>query len=701
MAVELLSKAVSANPAAAHFRSNLGLALTHLGRFDEAIASLRLAVQLAPNLADAHNNLGNALRRLGKTDEAIASFRTAIQCNPSLAEAHNNLAGSFRTQGKLDEAEAEFRTAIQLKPNLALAYSGLGGVLIDRGQPEQALANLQIAVRLDPRIAEAHHNIGNIFRSCGRLDQAEVAYRSAIQIMPTLAASHSNLGIVLRNQGRIDEAIASFRKAIELDPSLAGAFSNLGNVLKERNDVDDAIVAYETAIKLDPTIYEAYTNLGNTLKDVAELDAAVAMHRRAVELSPELPGPHSNLIYTLYFHPDFTQQMIHGEELSWARRHAEPLKQHIRPHQNDRDPQRPLRIGYVSPDFREHCQAFFTYPLFRNHDRRQFHITCYSSSLRSDSVTARLKNIVDEWRDIAGMSDQDAADLIRRDQIDILIDLTVHMAGNRLLVFARKPAPVQVTWLGYPGSTGMDAIDYRITDPYLDPSGTDETVYTERSIRLPDTFWCFDPLTEAVTVNDLPATTNGFITFGCLNNFSKVNRQVLQLWAKVLRAVPNSRLIILCDAGKHRDKKLTELKDLGVNPDRIQFEAKRPRIAYLELYNQVDMALDTFPYNGHTTSLDSLWMGVPTITLAGHSPVARAGLSLLSNLGLTEMIALEPEQYVKIATDWCSNLPRLVKLRASLRERMKASPLMDAPRFTRNFETALREMWREWCSKPA
>ena len=296
-----------------------------------------------------------------------------------------------------------------------------------------------------------------------------------------------------------------------------------------------------------------------------------------------------------------------------------------------------------------------------------------------------------------GLTDEAAARLVRDDQIDILIDLKLHTSGNRLLVFAQKPAPVQVTWLGYPGTTGLDTIDYRITDPYLDPKGVDEDKNWERPIRLPETFWCYDPLTTEPAVNAPPCLETGFVTFGCLNSFNKVNEQVLQLWARVLNSVDRSRLIILCPEGNHRQPLLDLLQRDGIDPLRIELITRRPRPQYLELYHRIDVGLDTFPYNGHTTSLDSFWMGVPVLTLVGKTSVGRAGVSQLTNLGLPELIAHAPEQYVRIAADLAKDLPRLAELRRTLRPRMQASPLMDAPRFARNVEAAYRQMWRNWC----
>jgi predicted O-linked N-acetylglucosamine transferase (SPINDLY family) len=389
--------------------------------------------------------------------------------------------------------------------------------------------------------------------------------------------------------------------------------------------------------------------------------------------------------------------MIHEELARWNQRHAEPLKKLIQPHANDRDPDRRLRIGYVSPDFRDHVVGRNLLPLLRQHDHGQLEIFCYANVIRFDGLTEQCRRCADGWRSIVGLSDSQTADLIRQDRIDILVDLALHTGGNRLGVFARKPAPVQATFAGYPGSTGLDIIEYRLTDPYLDPPGLNGPRCSETSIHLPDTFWCYDPLGTELAVNALPAQTNGHITFGCLNNFCKVNEHVLRLWAQVLKVIERSRLVVLCPDGSHRQTVLNLLEREGISPDRIELIVGGPRLQYLELYHRIDVGLDTFPYNGHTTGLDSFWMGVPVVTLVGQTAVGRAGLSQLTNLGLPELIAHTPQQYIQIATDLAGDLPRLAEVRRTLRGRMQKSPLMDAPRFARNIEAAYRQMWRNWC----
>jgi protein O-GlcNAc transferase len=552
---------------------------------------------------------------------------------------------------------------------------------------------------LQPNHPDALHLLGMLAGQMGRLDVAEDLLQRAIQRNPDSAQAHNNLGFVLAGKGRREEAIASYQRAVGIKPDLAEAQSNLGAALSGAGRPSEAIAAYRQVIRLKPEFAEAHNNLGNLLMEVGQFDQAVASYRQAIRVKANYTVAHSNLLYALHYHPEYDARMIHAEGRRWNQMHAEPLEKFIQPHTNNRDPERRLRVGYVSADFYGHASAFFLLPLLRYHDRRQFESFCYALNANSDSVTQQMKNQAQHWRTVADRPDPEIAACIREDKIDILVDLKLHTANNHLLIFAHKPAPVQVTWLGYPGTTGMDTIDYRLTDPYMDPSGLDDPYYSERSIRLPNTFWCYDPLTDKPATNDPPCQEAGFTTFGCLNNFRKVNDRVVTLWGQVLKAVDRSRLIVLSPDGSHRRSFLDLMQREGINPDRIEMVARLPRPQYLELHHRIDVGLDTLPYNGHTTSLDSLWMGVPVVSLVGQTAVGRAGLSQLTNLGLLELVARTPEQYVRIAAGLAEDLPRLTELRRTLRLRMEASPLMDAPLFARGIKAVYRELWRTWCAE--
>lgn len=660
VALELIGRASAIEPRSQHFLNSLGNAFHALGQVDRAAAAFAQAVQIDPQFAEGYSNLGSELLELGQIEPAIAACQNAIQLKPELADAHNNLGNALRTVGRIDEAIASFERAMRVQPDFAPAHANLSAALRDQG----------------------------------KLAEAEAAARRAIQLNPDFNMGHIHLGNALRDLARIPEAIAAYRDAIQCNPNFAEGYANLGVALLEGGNPVDAADACRKAIQLKPNLASAYTNLGNALKEQGELDQAIEAYRTAATLNPNDPVAQSNLIYLLHFHDRADDSAIREEQQRWNQRHVQPRAGLIQPHTNDRDPNRPLRIGYVGADFRDHCQSFFTIPLLSNHNRSQFQVYCYANVANPDDITRRIQGYAREWRNIAALRHSDVAQMIRDDRIDILIDLTLHMAGNRLIVFAHKPAPVQATWLGYPAGTGLETMDYRISDPHLDPEENDSVA--ERVIRLPDSFWCYDPLTDQPNVNAPPALSRGRLTFGCLNNFCKVNDRALEFWAKVLLAVPESRLMILANPGSYQDRTRMTLRNLGVDSSRLEFVPKRPRADYLKLYHELDLVLDTFPYNGHTTSMDSFWMGVPVISLMRKTPVSRAGLSLAKNLGLAQLVTDSPEQFVKIAADLATDLPRLAQLRSSLRTTMQRSPLMDAPRFARNMESAYRQMWRTW-----
>jgi predicted O-linked N-acetylglucosamine transferase (SPINDLY family) len=572
-------------------------------------------------------------------------------------------------------------------------------VLNEQGKPDDAVACHRRALELKPDFIAAHYNLGNALRSQRRLDDAVACYRRALELKPDFAEAHSNLGLALNDQGKLDDAVACHRRALELMPGDATAHYNLGNALRDQRKFDDAVACFRRAVELKPDFAAAHNNLGNALNDQGMLDEAVACFRRALELKPDFAEVHSNLLYALVFCPGYDAQSLYEEHRRWDRRHAEPLRKFLDPHSNDASADRRLRIGYVSPDFRGHPVGRFLLPLLESHDHGSFEIYCYASVRGADGVTDACRAHADAWRDVLGLSDEQVARTIRQDRIDILVDLTMHTAGNRLLVFARKPAPVQVTYLAYCGTTGLGTIDYRLTDPYLDPPGRDEPFYSEQSVRLPETYWCYRPPIATPPVNALPALEAGHVCFGSLNNFCKATPPALAAWSRLLQAVPGSRLLLHAHPGSHRQRVREFLAGQGISAERLAFIDFLPMAEYFAVYQRIDVALDPFPYGGGTTTCDALWMGLPVVSLAGQTAVGRGGVSILSNLGLPELVARDPEQYVRIAAELAQDLSRLSGLRATLRDRMRASPLMNAPRFARNVEAAYRKMWQRWCAK--
>jgi protein O-GlcNAc transferase len=502
--------------------------------------------------------------------------------------------------------------------------------------------------------------------------------------------------------GRLQEAEAVCWRMLQADPRFAPAYGLLGILGVTVHNLPAAMEMLARAMELDPGEPDYPNNLGTAYKVAGRVDEALAAYRRALAVCPAeratlAAGIQGNICYVVNLHPAYDAAAILAEARAWERRFARPLYGTVA-HGNGRDPERRLRVGYVSPDFREHTVGWNLLPLFREHEHERLEITCYASG-GNDALTARFRSYADRWRDIGGMSDEAAAALVRADEIDILVDLALHTSGGRLLILARKPAPVQVTFAGYPGTTGLSAIDYRLTDGLLDPEGT-EGGYAERSVRLPGSFWCYEGLAREAggpAVGALPALAAGAVTFGCLNNFSKVHEGVLALWAAALRATAGSRLLMLAPRGAARERVLRVLGTHGVTPERVRFTEYLPRQVYLALYQQIDVGLDTFPYNGHTTSLDAFWMGVPVVTRVGRTVVGRAGLSQLRHLGLGELAAESDANFVGSAAALAADMPRLAALRADLRGRMERSVLMDGRGFARGIEAAYREMWRTWC----
>jgi predicted O-linked N-acetylglucosamine transferase (SPINDLY family) len=402
----------------------------------------------------------------------------------------------------------------------------------------------------------------------------------------------------------------------------------------------------------------------------------------------------------LNYDPAYDSPTIFAEHRAWGARHADPLTAQAPLRANDRTPDRRLRVGYVSSHFLAHAVNFFVEPILASHDHRHFEVFCYSNVAQQDATTQRLRSYADTWRSIVGLSDRETSDLARDDRIDILVDLAGHIGGTRLLVFAHKPAPVQVTYIGYQNTTGMLAMDYRLTDDYSDPPGATDEFYTEKLVRLPRIFFCYMPSNDAPAVSQPPVLENGVVTFGSFNNITKVTPQVLEAWARILVRVPNSRLILLADMAESlKSYLISTFENYGVSRERLELADRRPREGYLELIQRADIALDPFPFNGHTTTCDALWQGVPVVTLSGGSYVSRFGGSGLATLGLNDLIAADVQHYIEIASGLASDSSRLQHLRATLRERMAASPLMDFTGFTRNLEAEYRKMWIDWCAR--
>ena len=685
-----VERAIGLTPEDSRFYLGLGQILSELKRFGEAAGAYRKVIALGKGSADVNFALGLALQSQGDLAGAIGAYRDALKIQPDLAIALTNLGAALQGVGRFDEAVEPLTAAVRIEPGAAQHYVNLGAVFCQQRKFSEAVGVLRRALELNPNFPEAAFNLGNALGGLGQLQDAASAYRKAITLNPKYADAYNNLGVVCKELGEFKASAAAFDAAINVQPGFVPAYNNAGSLLRTLGRFDEAETVLRKPIELGVKSAAIFNNLAGVLKDGGALDEAIDCYRRALELNPNGVDIHSNLAYTLSFAA--TEGRLALEECQrWNDRHAVALRPKFQKYENDPSANRRLRIGYVSGDFRDHCQTLFTVPLLSHHDHKNFEIFCYASIERPDEYTKRLAGYADVWRDVRVLSDGEIAELIRRDRIDILVDLGMHMATSRPLVFARAPAPVQIAWLAYPGTTGISTIGYRLTDPRLDPAGFDEQ-YTEESIRLPDSFWCYDSLSQE-QINPLPAMRNGFVTFGCLNNPCKLTDQTLRMWNGVMKGVPSARLLLMAPPGRSRQRLSDRLAKHGIAAERVSFEQFRPRAQYLQTYHQIDLGLDTFPYNGHTTSLDSFWMGVPVVTRVGQTAVGRGGLSQLHNLGLTELAAESDERFVEITVALANDLPRLAQLRETLRQRMERSPLMDGEKFARNIEAVYRRLW--------
>jgi predicted O-linked N-acetylglucosamine transferase (SPINDLY family) len=695
-ALALISKAISLKGDDPAFHGNLGNVLRAQGKLDESVAAYRRALALNPDFADAFGNLGNALKDQGKSEEAIASYRRALALKPDFADAHNNLGVALKDQGEQDEAIASYRKALALRPDFADAHNNLGVALKDQGKRDEAEACYRLALDFEPNLVSAQYNLGNVLKERGKLEEAVPAYRRALQLRPDLANAHNNLGNALRDQGKPEEAAACYRRVLALRPDLADAHNNLGAALKDLGKLDEATSALRQALALRPAFAEAFGNLGNVLKEQGRLDEALVLYERALELKPDFAEAHSNLVMSQHYQDRISNAELLAAALRFGRRFEEAAP--ARNFSNDGTGARRLRIGYVSGDFRRHPVGYFLAGVLAAHDPAAVEVFCYANQVKTDDMTLRLREAADHWRGVAGLSDADAAALVMKDGVDILIDLAGHTAKNRLPLFALRAAPVQVSWLGYFGTTGLGAMDYLLMDEWAAPAGA-ERWCAEALVRLPHGRFCYAPPDYAPEVADSPALRNGHVTFGSFNNVVKIGPDVVRLWAAVLAAAARARLMLKwksLDDENERRRLREAFTAAGVDPARLELRGFSPHREMLAEYGDIDVALDPFPFGGGLTSCEALWMGVPVVTLPGDRPASRQTVGFLDLLGLSDCVATSPADYVARCIALAADHLRLADLRRSIRARMMASPLCDGPLFARALEAAYREMWRRW-----
>ncbi|HEY8023051.1 MAG TPA: tetratricopeptide repeat protein [Burkholderiaceae bacterium] len=695
-------RALQLNPAFAEAHRNLGTALYALRELEQAAASYRRALAIKPDL-DTWVNLGVTLRDLGQHQHALAAFSEAEKFKPDSAVVHNHMANALLELGQIDAAATHYRRAISLDPQFAFALNSLGNLLQSQHHCEEAEALYRQALAARPEYAEAHNNRGVALRELARYDEAIASFERAIACKANFVEAYSNLGSALLDAGRVDDAIASCRKAVQLNTDFAEAHSNLGHVLHVGRRYDEALACFLRALEINPNFADAHSNLGALQRDMGKLEAALESCRRALQLKPGFIDAHSNLLFS----SNYLATQEPAALLADARRFGAAAAQGAHPFTswpNLPDAKRTLRLGMVSGDLYNHPVGFFldqTIAALAEECGGRLDIFAYSNRVESDALTERIKSHCAAWRNVVGMSDRKLAQQIREDGIDILLDLSGHTSNNRLAMFAWKAAPIQASWLGYFATTGLDAIDYLIADPWTLPP-SEEKFFTEKIWRLPETRLCFSAPDIALDVAPLPAHGNGSITFGCFNNLSKINDAVVALWCDILDAIPDSRLFLknmqFGEPGA-RQAAAERFAARGIDAARLILEGPSSREQYLRSYDRIDIALDPFPYTGGTTTAEALWMGVPVLSLAGQRFLSRQGAGLLANAGLPGWVAKNTVQYIALAVSHAADIEQLSALRKNLRGRVLASPIFDAGRFAIHFETMLRNMWRSWCKQ--
>ncbi len=707
-----------------------GVACHQQGRLEEAEKYYRQALALAPLHAGPYDLLGAIAQQNGNYGVAVDLMRRAVELRPSEIDFHLNLANALLAKGDARESELAFRRLLTLAPNLLAATGGFGFALLAQGKtealpifeqvarleknrweaafnlacaceqlgkPEQALDWYERALVLEPRAAQVLSNLGNLKSRLKRYAEAEADLRRALALEPSAAIAELNLGTALLAQGKTAESIACFRRAVALNPAMPEAYNNLARALQDEKEFDEQVRCCEQALTLRPDYPNAMVNLGCALREQGRTSEAMEWFKRAAAINPGDQGALSNIQFSMILLPGYDRAALSRANRDfWLNR---PVRDpQTARHANTPDPKKRLRVGYVSADLRRHAAAYFMDPILAHHDKREFEVFCYYSHAREDEYTARFKTLADGWRNIADAADSEVAAMVAADGIDILVDLGGHTVNSRLTVFADHPAPVQVTYLGYPATTGLAAMDYRLTDAIADPAGNADAWYREKLWRLADSLWCYAPPADLPEVSELPALNNGYVTFGSFNNVNKIGPELVALWARILKGVPGSRLLLTSVPKGHAQQRMQGLFAAdGIEASRLEMVATLQNVEFLKLYRSVDVALDSFPCNGATSTCESLWMGVPVISLAGDTFAGRAGLSLLTASGLAEWIAFDEKEYLAIAMRLAGRPAVLAAIREELREKVSHSALGDGVKFVLGLERAYRDMWSNWC----
>ncbi|MGH6947744.1 MAG: tetratricopeptide repeat protein [Kiloniellales bacterium] len=732
-AAELISDSLKQGPAFAEGHYNHGVALVAAARPDAAETAFRAALKLQAVFPEAEVNLGNLLLDSGDGEGATAAFLRACEARQDWAEARLSLGNGLRELGEYEGAAEAFRQALALKPAYAEAANNLGLALEELDESEAAIASFEQAIALRPFYVEAYNNLAVALKKAHRFDDALVACAKALELDPLSVDALNNKGNILHGQRRFAEAEQTLRQAIEGRPDSAMLLTNLAGVLQTLNRDEEAQALYLRAIECEPNLVEPLRNLGALLARQGRFADAEAVIRRALALEPDdgmslnnlgiavsgqgrvndaikcfaqmavLKPDYSNAQSNILFAMNYMQGVT-LEQLGKAHRRFGEVWDKAPTGQgfaNTPDPNRRLRIGYVSPDFKRHVSAYFIEGVLSAHDRSKVEVFCYAEVDNADDMTERLRGLSDHWRWIVGWHDEDVAETIGADGIDILVDLAGHTANNRLPIFGLKPAPIQVSWLGYPNTTGMKTIDYIFATPGYVPEAQ-RRYMTEAVYDLPRLPSCYCPPRYMPPVAESPCLAVGSVTFGCFNNITKVTTGVMQAWSRLLDAVPGSRLFLKSIAlGEPKTAAATAAAfgKLGVTAERLIVEGPSEHKDYLEAYGRVDIALDPFPYNGGTTTIEALYMGLPLVALRGDRWVSRNGSAILEAMALDEELAADDvEGYIAKAAALATNPQRLTQLRREIRPRFLATGVADPGLLTGEVESAYREMWQRWCA---
>lgn len=696
-AEKLYRQILEVKPEEANALYGLGYVALMAHAYDDAIRLLGAAVRKAPRVGHWHFSLGDALRCAGKLPEALRAYEKAAKLLPGNAAVHNNLGTAYQETGDHERAARVFRHTVDLAPQDAQYLTNLGSALQKLERNAEALTFFDKALAADPGWEPAWINKGSALLAEGRFEEAVPALEQAVALMPDLQEPRDNLAVALASCDRRKEAITLLESCLSRNPTPL-TYQTLTKTLCIELRVTEADQRIREGIERFPDKASLYADLTRTLMQQGRLNEGFASYAQAKSLTQDAidtTGASAFFLNAIGAPPE--EQRAAAEETARALA-AKPIRPRPLP---PRNPERRLRIGYLSPDFRKHSVAYFLQGLLATHDRQQVEIYCYAANATRDEMTDRLQALADEWRNIALLRDEQAARQIVQDKIDILVDLAGYTGGHRLSVLARRPAPVQITYLGYPNTTGLSAIDYRFTDTLTDPPGAD-IWYSERLLRLPRVFLGYTP-PAAPAVKALPSLRGAPLTFGSFNAIHKLSDATLNIWAQLLAALPASRLLLkaasFSDAAV-RERFHQHFEQRGIDSGRIDlrgFEIDMQN--HLALYNEIDIALDTFPYNGTTTTCEAMYMGVPVITLAGEAHAARVGASLLHALDLEHLVATNPEAFVAIAKRLAANSADLAALRQNLRQRMANSPLMDNAGLARVIESAYRQAWQEACRR--